>query len=211
MNEIEGRVFSVVTENQPIADCTVSKRVTDRIYHFSLAAGTDISPEAYPVHKLWIIWDGAMNMLPAGQLLKEGAACITPIGCPIGCSTEKGCIYTEISLRRNTNVNQNIKAGEVFRLSELVPYQEGRIVNMDVVNESKMKLVIMSFDRDTGLPEHSAPGDALVCALEGSGIIGYEGKEHPIKAGENFRFAKGGLHSVKATERFKMALLLVLE
>ena len=29
-------------------------------------------------------------------------------------------------------------------------------------------------------------------------VIGYEGKEYPISAGEQFRFAKGGLHSVKA-------------
>lgn len=43
------------------------------------------------------------------------------------------------------------------------------------------------------------------------GVIGYEGKDHPIKAGENFCFAKEGLHSVKATKKFKMALLLTLE
>ena len=41
--------------------------------------------------------------------------------------------------------------------------------------------------------------------------IGYEGTDHPIKAGENFHFAKAGLHSVKAIKRFKMALLLTLE
>lgn len=42
-------------------------------------------------------------------------------------------------------------------------------------------------------------------------VIGYEGKEYPIKAGENFHFAKGGMHSVKANGKFKMALLLTLE
>lgn len=53
-------------------------------------------------------------------------------------------------------------------------------------------------------------GKTLSCgALEGEGIIGYEGEEHPIKAGENFCFARGGRHSVKANGRFKMALLLV--
>ena len=54
-------------------------------------------------------------------------------------------------------------------------------------------------------------GEALIFALDGEGVIGYEGKDHPIKAGENFHFAKSGLHSVKATKRFKMALLLTLE
>ncbi len=63
----------------------------------------------------------------------------------------------------------------------------------------------------SGLSEHAAPGKALIFALDGEGVIGYEGKDHPIKAGENFHFAKAGLHSVKATKRFKMALLLTLE
>jgi quercetin dioxygenase-like cupin family protein len=47
--------------------------------------------------------------------------------------------------------------------------------------------------------------------FSGTEKAGYEGKEHPIKAGENFHFAKAGLHSVKAVKKFKMALLLTLE
>ena len=108
-------------------------------------------------------------------------------------------------------MNNAIKAGEIFKLSELVPYQESKIVNMDVVHYDKMKFVVMAFDAGTGLSEHAAPGEALIFALDGEAVIGYEGKEHPIKAGENFHFAKGGLHSVKANGRFKMALLLTLE
>ncbi len=107
-------------------------------------------------------------------------------------------------------MNEAIKAGEIFRLAELVPYAEGKIVNMDVVHNDKMKFVVMAFDAGTGLSEHAAPGEAIIFALDGEGVIGYEGKEHPIKAGENFRFAKGGLHSVKAPKQFKMALLLTL-
>ena len=71
--------------------------------------------------------------------------------------------------------------------------------------------LVMAFDKGTGLSEHAAPGEALIFALDGEGVIGYEGKEHVIRAGENFHFAKGGLHFVKATERFKMALFLTLE
>ena len=108
-------------------------------------------------------------------------------------------------------MNEAIKAGEVFRLAELVPYVEGKIVNMDVVHNDRMKFVVMAFDAGTGLSEHAAPGEALIFALDGEGVIGYEGEDHPIKAGENFHFAKARLHSVKATKRFKMALLLTLE
>ena len=108
-------------------------------------------------------------------------------------------------------MNSAIKAGEIFKLVELVPYQEDKIVNMDVVHNDRMKFVVMAFDAGTGLSEHAAPGEALIFALDGEAVIGYEGREHPIKAGENFHFAKGGLHSVKANGRFKMALLLTLE
>ena len=108
-------------------------------------------------------------------------------------------------------MNDSIKTGEVFKLAELVPYVEGKIVNMDVVHNDKMKFVVMAFDEGTSHSEHAAPGEALIFVLDGEGVIGYEGKDHPIKAGENFRFAKAGVHSVRAIKRFRMALLLTLE
>ena len=58
-------------------------------------------------------------------------------------------------------MNEAIKAGEVFRLAEIVPYQDGKIVNMDVVHNDKMKFVIMAFDAGTELSEHAAPGEAV--------------------------------------------------
>ena len=32
-------------------------------------------------------------------------------------------------------MNKAVKAGEIFQLRELVPYQQGKIVNMDVLRE----------------------------------------------------------------------------
>ena len=104
-----------------------------------------------------------------------------------------------------------VKDGEVFALKELVPYQEGKIVNMDIIRDEKLKFVVMSFAPGTGLPEHAAPGEALIFALDGEGIIGYEGKEHVLHTGENFKFAKNGAHYVKAEKPFKMGLLLTIE
>ncbi len=48
-------------------------------------------------------------------------------------------------------------------------------------------------------------------ALDGEAVIGYDGQEQVIHAGETFKFDKFGKHSVSATKQFKMALLLVLE
>ena len=216
MNEKTGAVFSIAEDNQPVAGCTISKEVyasgQDYISYFSLAQDTDISAEIYNYHKLLILHEGSMEVFTDKQVgtLNEGKALLTPTEIPVGMRTDTKAIYTEISIRRNT-MNNAVKAGEVFKLAELVPYQDGKIINMDIAHNEKMKFVIMSFGEGTGLAEHAAPGEALIFALDGKGVIGYEGKAHPIQAGENFKFAAGGKHWVKADGKFKMALLMTLE
>ena len=216
MREKSGEVFSIAENNQPIAGCTVSKEIyasgQDYISYFSLAKDTDISAELYSYHKLILLHEGSMEVYTDNDVwtLTEGDAILAPTDAPVGMRTNTKAVYTEISIRRHT-MNNAVKAGEVFKLAELLPYQEGKIINMDVARNEKMKFVIMSFDEGTGLAEHAAPGEALIFALDGKGVIGYEGKAHPIKAGENFKFAAGGKHWVKADGRFKMALLLTLD
>ena len=218
MKEKIGAVYSIAGDNRPIPGCTVSKETysqsEDYISHFSMAAETDISAEIYGYHKLLIAADGELTVYAPGVnkewTLQPGEMIITPINTPVGMHTKTYTVYTEISMGRTSIMNNAIHAGEVFKLAELVPYQEDKIVNMDVAHNDKMKFVIMAFDECTGLSEHAAPGEALIFALDGEAVIGYEGKEHVIKAGENFHFARGGLHSVKATGKFKMALLLTL-
>ena len=219
MKEKTGVIYSIARENQPIPGCTVSKETysqdDDYITHFSMAADTDISAEIYSYHKLVIVADGELTAYVPGLnkewTLQPGEMLATPVQTPVGMQTKTDTVYTEISMGRTLTMNNAIHAGEVFKLADLVPYQDGKIVNMDVAHNDKMKFVIMAFDAGTGLAEHAAPGEALIFALDGEGIIGYEGKEHTIRAGENFSFAKGGAHWVKAEKPFKMALLLTLE
>ena len=217
MNEKTGEVFSIAKDNQPVTGCTISKAVhsgVNDVIYFSLAKNTDISAEIYPYYKLLIVADGNMEVYGTDGFSKKvetEESIVTLIDTSIGLRTSEGTVYTEITIRKEDVMNKAIKAGEVFKLAELVPYEEGKIVNMDVVHNDSMKFVVMAFDEGTGLSEHAAPGEAIIFALDGEGIIGYEGNEYPIKVGENFHFAKAGLHSVKATKKFKMALLLTLE
>lgn len=217
MKEKIGEVFSVAEDNKPLAGCTLSKEIyggENYITYFSLAKNTDISAEIYTYHKLIMLATGNLNIYGNNgevKKLSKGDSILTEVNIPVGMNTETSAIYVEIAIRRTDKMNEAIKAGEVFSLEKLVPYQEGRIVNMDVVHNEKMKFIVMSFDEGTGLSEHAAPGEALVFALDGEAVIGYQGKSHKIKAGETFHFAKGGLHWVKAAGKFKMALLLTLE
>jgi quercetin dioxygenase-like cupin family protein len=214
MNERKGEVFSIAAENAPVFGCTVSKAVAEvdgrRISHFALASGTDISPETYGYNKLWFFLSGEGEVLPEGGVkIGKGDAFVTPAGVPVGIKAKTDVIYTEIETGKEHAMK--LTTGEVFALKDILPIAEGRIVNMDLINEPKLKFVLMSFAAGTGLSEHAAPGDALIFALEGEGVIGYEGRERTLKAGENFVFAKDGAHWVRAVKPFKMALLLTLD
>lgn len=215
MNEKTGITFSIAHDQEIIPGCTISKLVhegADTIMHFALAKETDISPETHPYYKIMIMAAGEMDVydgLGWQKHLVEGDCIITPVNHLIGMQTDTSAIYTEIQMRKETNMNKRIEAGEVFELAALVPYQKDKIVNMDIAHNAHMKFVVMAFDANTGLSPHSAPGEALIFALDGEAIITYEGEEHTIKKGENFHFAKGGMHAIQATRPFKMALLLV--
>ena len=218
MKEQAGRILHFAEENAPVRGCTISKQLYrqegDGISVFSLAAGTNISAESYAYHKLWTVYAGKMEFFASGgekRVLAAGESMLTPLHVSVGVYAAEDTVYQEIEFRKESIMNEILQAGEVFKLADLIPCQEGKIVNMDLVHNDKMKFVIMSFDEGTGLSEHAAPGEALLFALEGEAVIGYEGEKHTLKAGESFKFDKFGKHSVTATKKFKMALLLVLE
>lgn len=218
MKENSGRIINFTTENTPIFGCTVSKQIywknDNEISVFSLANNTDISAECYLYHKLIFVLQGTIEVFSQNctiASLNQGESIITPTEIPVGIKAHSDCVYIEIGFRKDTIMNEIIKSAEIFKLNELLPYQEGKIINMDIAHNDRMKFVVMSFDSGTGLSEHAAPGEALVMALEGEAVIGYEGKDYLLKAGETFKFDKFGKHSVTAAKRFKMALLLVLE
>lgn len=148
MKEKVGEVFSIAMDNPAIPGCTISKAVHDGandIICFSLARNTDISAEIYPYHKLIIMAEGVIEIYGADGFrrnLHTSESIITLTDTPMGIRTAEGAVYTEVSIRRSDIMNEAIKAGEVFRLAEIVPYQDGKIVNMDVVHNDKMKFVI---------------------------------------------------------------------
>lgn len=211
-------VFKIKEEHPPIIGLTISSKTkmtsnNNSITYFSLGEGTDISSEAYPNTQIYIVNGGEGKFVLDGKsvFVKEGDIIVVKGGTLCGSSTEHGFVYTEVIPNKEVEMNQIVKASEVFKLADLLPYQKDSIVNADIVSNDTMKFVIMAFDEGTGLTPHAAPGNAIVFALEGKATIGYEEKEYQIEAGEQFHFAKGGMHSVTANGQFKMALLLVLE
>lgn len=212
-----GEVFDFLSENPVIPGCTVSGELFGEngysLISFSLASGTSISAESYDYPKLLYLLKGEIEVFKTDKSrwsLSPGEAFLIREYAPYGVRAGSDSVYLEFNFRKESAMNAVVKAGEVFKLKNLLPYQDGKIVNLDLLDEERMKFVLMSFDEGTGLSEHSAPGEALVFALEGRAVIGYEGREQEICEGESFHFAKNGRHFVKAKGRFKMALLLSL-
>ena len=209
-----------VSQMRPIRDgMTISRNAKlsekSRISWFSLGPGTDISRERYDAPSLYLCAEGSAVFLLGDDAhrvtLAPGGLLIVPGGTLCGVDSPSGVVYTEIITEKEITMNNQIHSGEALSLAQLIDYEEGSITNMDIVNTDDMKFVLMAFDAGTGLTPHRAPGNAIVTALDGEAVIGYEGKDYIVHAGDSFRFDKNGLHSITANKRFKMSLLLVLE
>lgn len=215
MNE----VFTVAQLRPARDGMTISRNAQmgseNSITYFALGKGTSISQERYDSTSIYIGAEGEGTFLigadAMAQNLTSGDLLVIPGGTLCGVQSDTGTIYTEIIIKQEATMNNIVKTGEVMKLKDLISYEEGSISNLDVAGTDTMKFVLMAFDRGTGLTPHRAPGNAIIFALDGKATINYEGEDHVISAGENFRFEKDGLHSVTADEPFKMALLLVLE
>ena len=212
-------VFTI-EQIRPIRDgMTISRDAglgsENTITFFSLGKGTSISQERYDMTSVYIGAEGNADFVIGEEKnkleLSSGGVIIVPGKTLCGVVCDTGAVYTEIIIKKEIIMNNILKTGEVFKLKDLIQYEESSISNLDIVRNDTMKFVLMAFDEGTGLQPHRAPGNAIVFALEGQAVINCEGKDYNISAGENFRFEKDGLHSVTANGKFKMALLLVIE
>ena len=65
--------FILAAENPAFPGCTISGEIIRDTLVFSMAEGTDISPESYPVHKIWLAAHGAMRILAGREIPLDAA------------------------------------------------------------------------------------------------------------------------------------------
>jgi quercetin dioxygenase-like cupin family protein len=98
---------------------------------------------------------------------------------------------------------------EVYTLKEMVSYAEGSTVSKIITRNEKGNLTLFAFDKGQNLSEHSAPFDAIVQILEGSGTIIINKKEHKVNEGQLIIMPANLPHAVEAHEKFKMLLIMI--
>ena len=99
--------------------------------------------------------------------------------------------------------------GQQGRLVDLVDYQEGSVVSKEIIKKDTGTVTLFAFDEGQGLSEHTAPFDALVHIVDGKAEIAISGKEFTLEAGEIIIMPADKPHSLKATKRFKMLLVMI--
>jgi quercetin dioxygenase-like cupin family protein len=97
----------------------------------------------------------------------------------------------------------------IFKLSELVEYQEGSVVSRKLAGTPGGNITIFAFAEGEELSEHSTPHTAVLSVLHGTAQIRIANDVHEVPAGHTIILPSGVPHAVKAIEAFKMALTML--
>lgn len=214
-----GKKVFTVADKRPIKENMIISRDVrlgekTKVTYFSMGQGTSLNQESYNTSVVYIGAEGETVIILDKEkevVVKKDDILIVPEKTICERKTGTGAIYTEIMPQKEIAINSLLKVNESMDLRNLIEYEEGSIVNLNLIQNDTVKYVLMAFDGGTGLPPHRESGNAILTALEGEAIVGYEGEEYEVKAGECFQFEKNGLQSVTARGKFKMSFLLVLE
>lgn len=96
-------------------------------------------------------------------------------------------------------------------LTSIVSYEPGSVVSRTVIDRVAGTVTLFAFDEGEGLSEHTAAYDALLYILEGEALVTVSAVSNEMKAGEAIVLPAGKPHSVRATGRFKMLLMMIRE
>lgn len=106
-------------------------------------------------------------------------------------------------------IEKIFKAAEVYNLKKMVDYSDGATVSKIITRNEKGNLTLFAFDEGQNLSEHSAPFDAIVQVIEGTGTIIINKKEHLVCEGQLIIMPANIPHAVEAKEKFKMLLIMI--
>ncbi len=101
--------------------------------------------------------------------------------------------------------------GERGNINDSVAYSAGSLVSKTILEKKNGTVTLFAFDTGQNLSEHSAPFDAIVQIIDGTGEIVIGGSPHTLKSGEMIIMPADIPHAVNAKEKFKMLLTMIKE
>lgn len=107
------------------------------------------------------------------------------------------------------DLNHSKIIATVIQAAETIDYQADSVVSKTLINKPSGTVTLFAFDAEQGLSEHTAPFDAMVYILDGAAEITISGAAHHVKNGEMIIMPAHQPHALKATEKFKMMLIMI--
>lgn len=104
---------------------------------------------------------------------------------------------------------EGLPPGEATALAGLVDYAPGAVVSRTLVKRPTGTVTLFAFARGQELSEHTAPFDALVQVLDGTGEFTVGGHRVAAAAGEAVLLPANVPHAVRAPAAFKMLLTMI--
>ena len=103
-------------------------------------------------------------------------------------------------------MNKGVKTEIV---NDLVSYQSESIASRTLVKKETGTITLFAFSKGQALSEHIAPFDAMVYILDGKVEITISGNPNTLESGQMIVMPANKPHSLKATENFKMLLIMI--
>ncbi len=99
--------------------------------------------------------------------------------------------------------------GKGRQLADLIEHATDSIVSKTILDKTAGTVTLFAFDKGQKLSEHTAPYDAIVQVLEGTGRIIIDGQANDVCRGEIIIMPANVPHAVSANEKFKMLLTMI--
>ncbi len=107
------------------------------------------------------------------------------------------------------NSRKLLETSKSFKLKKLIEYSKDSIVSRTIAERKTGTLTVFAFDKDQGLSEHSAPFDAIVQVIDGTGEFIIGGKPVKASSGQILIMPAKIPHAVRAVKKFKMLLTMI--
>jgi quercetin dioxygenase-like cupin family protein len=99
--------------------------------------------------------------------------------------------------------------GTPFDLADAVAYADGSVVSKTLLRKESGNITLFAFDKGQGLSEHTAPFDAVVYIIDGQAEVTIGGEPRPVSTGRMLIMPANIPHALRATDRFKMLLVMI--
>jgi quercetin dioxygenase-like cupin family protein len=102
---------------------------------------------------------------------------------------------------------QGESSTKVNQLAKMIDYHADSFQKKIIFTNNGYEIILFSFQKGQGLPEHKAPVNSWVQIIDGEAEITIDDQKFTMRKGETIVLPKEILHTVKASKNFKMLLV----